>query len=235
MSEPNAAVPARRAPRAAAAARERLAAVGFIASLIGHKARNRLALVRAGLELLALGAEEALTTEHRTELLAQLDRFLGDFNLGIEMIRCDFGYPETGLLGGMVADAVETFRPHAEAAGVELVCALAETDERVDLDRRLLRLVLINLLRNAQEAGAKTIRVSTAFTARGFSVEVHDDGPGVSREIAARLFREAVSTRSDGTGLGLLLCRDALAAMDGRIRLARTAKGARFVLAFPRR
>lgn len=218
------------------AARARLAAVGYLAGLVGHKARNRLALVRAGLELLAIGAEDALTPEHRAELLAQLDRFLGDYNLGLEMIRCDFGARETGLLRAAVEEAVAVYRPHGDAAGLSVACEHGERPEggdEVALDRRLLRLILLNLLRNAEEAGARHVTVRTRFGPRHLTVEARDDGPGVDPAVRPKLFREAVSTRAGGTGLGLLVCADAAAAMGGRMRLAPGASGAAFILRLP--
>lgn len=220
----------------AASSRARLSAVGFMASLVGHKARNRLALVRAGLELLTIGAESALSAEHRAELLAQFDRFLGDYNLGLDMIRCDFGARETGLLRTMVEETVALYRPHADAAGLRIGCAHGGRpggDDEISVDRRLLRLVLFNLLRNAQEAGARAVEVKTEFKPRAVELEVRDDGPGVDAAVRSRLFREAVTTRSGGTGLGLLLCADAATAMGGRIRLARSGPGAGFVLTLP--
>lgn len=221
-------------PEDPALARDRLSAVAFVASLLGHKARNRLALVRAGLELLEAGCEEALSPEYRKELLNQLDRFLGDFNLGMEMIRCDFGDLELGSLGEMVAESVAAFRPHADLEGITLRVEGPKEGDELRADRRLLRLVLLNLLRNAQEAGAKTICVQAALTGKTATVSVSDDGHGVEEEIRPKLFESAVSTRPGGTGLGLLLCRDGLAIMGGSIRCVATEKGAQFELTIPR-
>lgn len=221
-------------PEDPALAGDRLAAVAFVASLLGHKARNRLALVRAGLELLEAGCEGALTPEYRKELLNQLDRFLGDFNLGMEMVRCDFGDREQGSLGEMVAEAVAAFRPHADLEGIALRVEGPSDGDEVRADRRLLRLVLLNLLRNAQEAEAKTISVQATLTGATATIVVADDGPGVEEDVKPKLFQTAFSTRPGGTGLGLLLCRDGLATMGGSIRLVPAPAGARFELTFPR-
>ncbi|HEY3756909.1 MAG TPA: ATP-binding protein [Opitutaceae bacterium] len=217
-------------------ARARLSAVGFMASLVGHKARNRLALVRAGLELLTLGAEAALTAEHRAELLAQFDRFLGDYNLGLEMIRCDYGAPETGLLASWLAEAAAAYRPQQDDTPLEVSLDVGERrggGDAVALDRRLLRLVVLNLLRNSHEAGAKRVVIRARFARRAVRVEVRDDGPGVDGTVRAQLFDSPVTTRPGGTGLGLLLCADALSAMGGRIRLLAGGAGAAFALTIP--
>lgn len=216
-------------------ARARLAAIGSMASHVGHKARNRLALVRAGLELMNLGGEAALTPEHRAELLAQFDRFLGDFNLGLDLIRCDFGARETGLLRATVEEAGAAYRPHGDTTGLRIACehgARPEGGDELACDRRLLRLILLNLLRNAHEAGATAVTVRTRFGARGVAIETRDDGPGVDPAVLPLLFREPVSTWG-GAGLGLCLCADAATLMGGRIRLGRTARGAAFVLRLP--
>lgn len=217
-------------------ARARLGAVAHMAGHIGHKARNRLGLVRAGLELLTIGAEAALTPEHRRELLAAFDRFLGDFNLGLELIRCDFGARETGSLAALATEAVELIRPHAEAKGLSVRCEFAGRPrgggDAIESDPRLLRLVLLNLLRNAADAGARTVWVRTRFAGGQAVAEVTDDGPGVAAGVRAELFRAPVST-TGGAGLGLLLCADAAALLGGSIAVMDTERGAGFRLALP--
>ncbi|MBX3167364.1 MAG: HAMP domain-containing histidine kinase [Candidatus Eremiobacteraeota bacterium] len=80
--------------------------------------------------------------------------------------------------------------------------------------------VLINLLTNAAQAYRHPPRkVELATHPWGFSVT--DWGEGLSDEAAARIFEPFYSTRSDGYGLGLWICRDLLAQQGGQIRLLR--------------
>ncbi|UPG89965.1 ATP-binding protein [Luteibacter aegosomaticola] len=92
---------------------------------------------------------------------------------------------------------------------------------------RLLQ-VLLNLTRNASEAGARTITLRTRIehgarlgdrTMRAaLRVDVMDDGPGVADEMRDVLFHPLVSGRPDGTGLGLALSREIALEHGGDLR-----------------
>ena len=92
------------------------------------------------------------------------------------------------------------------------------------LDKVQIQQVLINLLRNAMEAMAgsaeRHLWISSCREKAGFiRVTVADSGPGVSPEVAEQLFTAFVSTKSEGMGLGLSICRTIVEANGGRIWL----------------
>ncbi|HEX8778375.1 MAG TPA: ATP-binding protein, partial [Rhodanobacter sp.] len=99
-------------------------------------------------------------------------------------------------------------------------------DVRGDADR--LQQVLLNLARNAVEAGAGTlvlrtraehgVRVGTRVLRSALRVDVIDDGPGVPAELRDTLFEPLVSGRADGTGLGLALSREIAHEHGGELR-----------------
>lgn len=90
------------------------------------------------------------------------------------------------------------------------------------VDKVQIQQVLINLIRNAVEAMAdgpvKQLTVSSRPDAPGFvRVVVADTGPGISPDVAAQLFTAFVSTKAEGMGLGLSICRTIVEANGGRI------------------
>lgn len=90
------------------------------------------------------------------------------------------------------------------------------------VDRVQIQQVLINLIRNAIEAMAhseeRSLWVVTRTDQPGFvRVTVADTGPGVAPAIAAQLFTAFVSTKGEGMGLGLSICRTIVEANGGRI------------------
>jgi two-component system, NtrC family, nitrogen regulation sensor histidine kinase GlnL len=95
-----------------------------------------------------------------------------------------------------------------------------------DADR--LQQVLLNLARNALEAGAHTltlrtrvehgVRVGERMLRMALRVDVIDDGPGVPAALRDTLFQPLVSGRADGTGLGLALSREIAHEHGGELR-----------------
>ncbi|SEM98934.1 two-component system, NtrC family, C4-dicarboxylate transport sensor histidine kinase DctB [Sphingomonas gellani] len=92
--------------------------------------------------------------------------------------------------------------------------------------------VLVNVLQNALEALRDTPdpRIAMTLSVNGGHVvlAVTDNGPGVSAEVAARLFTPFVTSRADGLGLGLVIAHDIMTDIGGTLRHVAGASGARF-------
>ena len=114
-------------------------------------------------------------------------------------------------------------------------------DIQGDADR-LLQL-LLNLARNAVEAGARTlafrtrvehgVRLGDRALRSALRVEVIDDGPGVPPALRETLFEPLVSGRADGTGLGLALAREIAREHGGELRYLPRAGETVFTLYLP--
>jgi two-component system nitrogen regulation sensor histidine kinase NtrY len=89
-------------------------------------------------------------------------------------------------------------------------------------DESQLQQVLLNLLKNATDAGSPTaeIRVAVGPSRGGWLVQVLDRGAGMSDEVLANALLPFYSTKSAGTGLGLTLCREIVEAHGGAIDVA---------------
>lgn len=90
------------------------------------------------------------------------------------------------------------------------------------VDKIQIQQVLVNLIRNAVEAmstaTSRLLTIQTAPDQPGFvRVTVADTGPGVAPDVAAQLFKAFVSTKAEGMGLGLSICRTIVEANGGRI------------------
>jgi signal transduction histidine kinase len=94
--------------------------------------------------------------------------------------------------------------------------------------RNALLKVLTNLVENARQAMGETgtvVLTGHADQAR-VVVEVSDEGPGIADEVEDRLFEPYFSTKSTGTGLGLVICRNLMEKMGGTIALTNRPDGA---------
>ena len=93
--------------------------------------------------------------------------------------------------------------------------------DRVLVDRIQIQQVLFNLIRNAIEAMsgglAQRLRIASERRNGEVCVTVEDSGPGLAASVAERLFDPFVSTKLEGMGMGLSICRTIIAGHGGRI------------------
>ena len=94
-------------------------------------------------------------------------------------------------------------------------------------DAAQIQQVLINLIKNAHESGsaADAVALSVREESGGVVLRVLDRGPGMSEAVLANALLPFYSTKSEGTGLGLTLCREIVEAHEGRLVLANREGG----------
>jgi two-component system sensor kinase FixL len=99
----------------------------------------------------------------------------------------------------------------------------------VPIDRVQIQQVLVNLIRNAIEAmsggATRDLLVRTAGADSLVRVSVRDSGPGIAADIASRLFEPFVSTKANGMGIGLSICRSIVRAHGGDIEAQPNTRG----------
>ena len=106
----------------------------------------------------------------------------------------------------------------------------------LDVDRAMIRQVLWNLINNAvRHAGADAaVTVRVEATAEGATISVTDDGGGIEPEQRAELFSSQVSGHPQGTGLGMGVIRQVVAAHGGRIVVdSLLRRGTRILVVLP--
>lgn len=108
----------------------------------------------------------------------------------------------------------------------------------VDGDRVELEQVLFNLIRNAldavaESAGAREVAVDASLDGDMAVIDVSDTGPGIRHEVRDRLFTPFVTTRENGTGLGLALSQRLVERAGGDLILVEAREGAKFRVSLP--
>ena len=109
----------------------------------------------------------------------------------------------------------------------------------IEADPMQLQQVVLNLIKNAIDAMAATppssraLRVSTSGSASHVLLLVEDTGPGLATD-PERIFEPFITTKTDGMGLGLAICRTIIEAHGGTLRVVRTGpQGTTFEVALP--
>ncbi len=198
-------------------------------SLVSHDLRTPLTSIVGYVDLML--DEPALTEEHRgflgvvsrnTERLQKLvDDLLFAARLQAGRLEVELGDVD---LGEIARHTVETLRPRAEAAGVELGLELAELPPvRGEANRlsQLLENLVSNAVKFTEPGGRVTVRV--AGRDRKAFLEVSDSGIGIPAEERSRLFERFYRTSTvterqiEGTGLGLYITKAIVEAHRGRI------------------
>ncbi len=142
-------------------------------------------------------------------------------------------------INAIVEDAVGLIEGDARKRGARLALDLAGTLPAVRADRVMLEQVLLNLMRNGIDAMQATpsadrqLVVRTAVADAGIAVSVADRGSGIAQEAAARLFEPFFSTKPEGMGMGLNICRSIVESHKGRMWVEANPEGGsifRFIL-----
>jgi signal transduction histidine kinase len=189
-----------------AAHTEKLSALGLLASSIAHEVKNPLSAIKTIAAVLAedLGADSPHAEDVRL-ILGEIDRLAATTTQLLEFARPRRDNGRPGCVASVLAGSLQILRHLARQRDVTVEWRLADALPLVRADEQALREIFFNLLSNALEAAAPGGRVVVTCTASadGVVAEVRDSGPGIPAEVRARLFEPFLTTKAEGTGLGL--------------------------------
>ena len=223
--------------------KNRLAQLGLAVSKINHDLRNMLANAQLISDRLT-PLPDPTVQRFAPKLIASLDRAINFCNDSLKFGRAEEATPRRDLL--RLAPLVEEVGDGLGLPRDGQIDWRVDIDDtlRIDADREHLFRVLSNLVRNAVQAlegqdertTPGVVQVRAWREGRRVLVEVSDDGPGVPPRARENLFRAFQgSVRKGGTGLGLVIAAELVAAHGGKLRLLDTPKGAAFLIELPDR
>jgi PAS domain S-box-containing protein len=212
----------------------RISLLGELSASIAHEISQPLAAIAAtgSAGLRWLDHEEPRVAQARTAL----DRIVTNAQRATRIIarvrqmasgRAPVMAPE--CIDDIVAGALQLIDAQARSKGVELRFSPAAANTLAAVDRTQIEQVVVNLVVNAIQAidgahvGSRSVRISTEASSGHVECLVADSGPGIHDEQIDQVFERFVTSKAEGTGLGLALCRSILNAHGGTIDVQGTS------------
>ncbi|HEY3592372.1 MAG TPA: ATP-binding protein [Polyangiaceae bacterium] len=217
-------------------------------SIIAHDLRSPLTAMLLRAEVLLTGKRGPLSAEATDDLrrfVRNIRSMVGLINDFLDLARLQGIEEKLDVveldLATLISTTVDELRPLAEAGHLALEWNVSSSDHRVLGERTRLGQVLVNLLGNAIKytpAGGKVF-VHTSVQDNFVETSISDTGPGIPPEALPSLFerftRVASTSRTTGTGLGLMIVREIVEAHGGRVGVrSEVGKGSSFWFRLPR-
>ena len=207
----------------------RLIAANEIASTLAHELNQPLAAIanyntgcvrrlRSG----TWSLEDVLEAMEKSS--AQAERAGGIIHRVRELVNRREPNRVPSRLNDIITDLAGMVEIEVEKAGIRLVLDLAADLPSVLIDRGMIEQVILNLLKNAREAMANTpsghrkiLMRSALNESRAVEVSIRDYGYGLPEELRENLFLPFFTTKPEGMGMGLNICRSIIEFHDGRL------------------
>jgi len=231
-----------------AAHRDKLAAMGTLATSINHEVRNPLYVIQGLAEShlrnlkegvyqskeIALEKANGLAvktveqTKRAIEIMRKFSNFAKRDTRGIQL--------DNVSLNSVLNDVVPLINYELELDEIELIRKVPHDLPLVEADRRHLEEIFFNLIVNSCQAMKATggkIEILAETKNKGVVVTITDDGPGISPDQEKHIFEPFYTTRQEGTGLGLYITKQLIEKNGGKITVeSKPNKGSIFKLVF---
>lgn len=208
---------------------EKMAAIGSMARGIAHELGAPLSVIDGRARRLQRSESLDAQQQHQLQgIRTQVARLTRTVRQLLDYCRPAALRHRTLSPQQLLHSVVEALRPEAETASRRLEVASTESNlSALEGDAGRLELALLNLLRNAVQAAASRVLVSTEVSAHSFCFHIEDDGPGLPDEPVSRLLEPFYTTKSsgEGTGLGLAIVQSVAEEHGGSLEFGRSALG----------
>ncbi len=221
---------------------ERLAAVGSMSAKVAHEIKNPLSALSLNLELLEdeINNYAGTNTNEAQQLLksisVELERLIHLTEDYLQFARLPKPILEAVDVKELLSRLIPLLGPELDRKGIQLNLEVAPDLPAIETDRNQVLQVLINLIRNAEEAmlSGGIIQIKAGSKNSILEVRVSDTGIGIDRENLDKIFDPFYTTKDTGTGLGLSFIRQVMSELGGSISVeSQKRKGTTFTLFFP--
>ncbi|OAB45802.1 two-component system sensor histidine kinase NtrB [Paenibacillus antarcticus] len=214
---------------------ERLSLVGQMAASITHEIRNPMAVVRGFLQLMHEKSPSTLDHYYRI-VMEELDRANGIIDDFLSLAQNRVAEKTDCHLHKIIYDLSPLLWADANLRGQSIELELDENVPELRLNSKEIKQLILNIARNGMESmhvkGQLTIR--TTVDDNYVELIISDTGVGIPKSKIDELFVPFFTTKDQGTGLGLVLCRSIVEHHKGIITVhSEEGIGTSFVVKFP--
>ena len=182
--------------------------------MIAHEVNNTVAGTTSALETI----DDALQTMEDTDDLREVMKVCIERSFNMSQFITNFANvvkipePQTEEVGlNARVEACKIFMENVcQHRNIKLHMELCEENPIVKMDTSLFEQVLINIIKNSAESIDEGGEIVIRTTASPLTLEVCDNGKGISKEIESKLFTPFFSTKPNGQGIGLIFIREVL-------------------------
>jgi PAS domain S-box-containing protein len=211
---------------------ERLAAIGELAGMIGHDLRNPLTGIKTSIYFLKKNMPAEPKTKEMIEIIEKCidhsNKIINDLLEYSREIQLQI-FPCTPKI--LIVDTIEMMKTPGNVTIINMV----SSDARVHVDYDKMKRVFSNLIKNSIEAmpNGGRLTITCAQTRDSFEFLFADTGPGIPADIVQKIFAPLVTTKAQGMGFGLAICRRIVEAHGGVITVETSTAGTTFTVKVP--
>ncbi|MGD2066505.1 MAG: ATP-binding protein, partial [Candidatus Bathyarchaeota archaeon] len=216
---------------------EKLAAIGQAATMVGHDLRNPLQAIENGVYFINAELSKLQVSPKITETLQAIHNSV-DYADNIVKDLQNFASKREPLFKKTDINRLvkETFRQIKQPENVETIMELDKLP-KIEADNDMIKRIFVNLAINgiqAMEEKGGTMKVSTRKAKKFVEVKFEDTGVGIKKENIAKIFTPFFTTKAQGMGVGLPICKRFVDIHEGNIEVeSKEGKGSIFTVNLP--
>lgn len=212
---------------------DRLNVIGEMAASIGHEVRNPMTTVRGFLQLFQRNKNFSAYKDQLDIMIAEIDRANGIIREFLALAKDKVIHLQMDNLNRIINMIYPLLEADALLMGRKFTVELGEIPD-VLVDENEIRQCIFNLVRNAFEAteeGGVVTLITQAQEGKAI-LKVKDNGKGIPHDVYIRLGTPFVTTKPDGTGLGLPVCYRIAERHNAEVEVETGPKGTVFTMGF---
>ncbi len=235
---------------------ENMANLTNLAAGMAHDIKNPLGAISIHIQLLQKAVEKARNDNNKlppakfvenhidvvNDEINHLNRLVMDFLFAVRPVNAKLVLKNPADL---IKNITDFFKPEFNDNNIDVVVTKDDKDEKILLDEKLLREVIMNFSQNSLSAIKKRLeydklkghfQIDCFIKDNKYCIRIADNGCGMSEEVLSKIFDPYFTTKSNGTGLGMTMVYKIIKEFSGEITVdSQENKGSIFMLFFPLR